>query len=80
MRQCTAAEITPFASLTFKGVFLRRECKEIHLRRFSNKMQESLSNNAADISPRLDWFIWRNVGEARRVTLLSKKGRPFWPS
>ena len=44
MRQCTAAEITPLASLTFKSVFLRRECKEIHLRRFSNKRQQGLSN------------------------------------
>ena len=47
MRQCTAAEITPFASLTFKVVYLRRECKEIHLRRFSNKRQQSLSNQPA---------------------------------
>ena len=30
MRQCTAAETTTFASRTFKGVFLRRECKEIY--------------------------------------------------
>lgn len=44
MRQCTAAEITPLASLTFKSMFLRRECKEIHLGRFSNKRQQSLSN------------------------------------
>ena len=43
MRQCTAAETTTFASLTFKVVYLRRECKEIHLRRFSNKRQQSLS-------------------------------------
>ena len=80
MRQCTAAETTPFASLTFKVVYLRRECKEIHLRRFSNKRQQSLSNHAADISPRHYWFIWRKVGPARRVTLPPKKGPPFWPS